>query len=33
LNLMGFERTAALKGGLDAWAADGNPVAAGQESR
>jgi rhodanese-related sulfurtransferase len=24
---MGFERTAALRGGLDAWAAAGNPVA------
>lgn len=29
---MGFERTAALTGGLDAWEAAGNPVTtAGQE--
>lgn len=29
---MGFENTAALKGGLEAWAAAGNPtVLAGQE--
>jgi rhodanese-related sulfurtransferase len=31
---MGFERTAALTGGLDAWAAAGNPVVMpGQEKR
>ncbi len=30
---MGFEKTAALLGGLEAWAAAGNPiVVAGQES-